>query len=177
VNKQALRGKKILIVGMAGTGKTFVSQFLNHQGIAAFDGDEVEGLSGWFDKSGLRVLPRGLISESLEGLEWNWDQQILKNLLKKHQHEGVLLFGVSSNWHQFLNLFDKVFFLDLDDVETRKRLQSKDRKNEYAQGKAEIDNIVKHLDGFRKFALEQGALPLDAGKSPQEIYEEIISKI
>lgn len=177
MDKNALSGQKILIVGMAGTGKTFVSQILRDLGIPAFDGDDVEGLSGWFDKSGHKVLPKDLTTNSLKGLEWNWNPQILKNLLEKHHQDGILLFGVSSNWYKFLEFFDKVFFLDLEGAAIRKRLRHEDRKNDYAKENAEIDNIISHLDGFRKFALEHRATPLDAGKSPQEIFEEIISKI
>jgi shikimate kinase len=176
MNIDSLKDKRILVVGMAGTGKTFISKFLSNLGLKAFDADEVDGLSGWFDKTGNKVLPKDLSISELKGLEWNWNQEILEDLLKRSQPEGVLLFGVSSNWYKFLNLFDKVFFLDLDGAEIRKRLQSGDRKNDYAKKEPEIQNILEHLEGFRRFALGHGAIPLDAKKTPQEIYIEIVNK-
>jgi adenylate kinase family enzyme len=171
-----LKNKKILVIGMAGSGKTFVSQFLSKQGVKAFDGDKAKGLSGWFDQTGKKVLPKDLSLKSLRGLEWNWDRTILKKLLEKHQKEGVLLFGISSNWYKLLDLFDKVFLLYVGSEETKKRLASEDRENEYAKGETEIENVIKHIEGFRKFALEHGAIPLGAKKSPQDIYTEILNK-
>jgi shikimate kinase len=154
MKNESLKNKNILVVGMAGTGKTFVSKYLKDNGINAFDGDEVEALSAWYNNKGEKVTPKDLTPESLNGLEWNWDSEIIKKL---HQsHKGTILFGVSSNWHNLLHLFDKVFFLFIDPETTRQRLLSSDRENDYGKDSSQVENIVKHIDGFKRFALEHG---------------------
>lgn len=170
-----LKGKNILVVGMAGTGKTYISNYLSKKGISSFDGDSVENLSGWFDQSGKKVMPKDLSPEGLDGLEWNWDETILKKLIENNN--GIILFGVSSNWHKLLHLFDKVFFLYIDQDTTRKRLFSEDRENDYGQDKEQIENIIKHIDGFKRFALRYNAIELNGLKNPEEIFNTIIENL
>jgi dephospho-CoA kinase len=168
-----LKGKSILVVGMAGTGKTYLSNFLTNQGVNAFDGDEVEGLSGWEDVHGSKIIPKDLTPRSLDGLEWNWDSDVIRKL--KTENNGLVLFGVSSNWHKLLNLFDKVFFLYIDSSTTRERLMSSDRDNDYGKDSEQVEKIIKYIEGFKRFAIEHGAIELDASRSPEEIFENIIS--
>ena len=69
---------KVLIFGPAGAGKTYVSSALRKSGINAFDADEIEGLSSWYDRDGNRVAAPTNAEEVFRALFFLWSR-IFKN--------------------------------------------------------------------------------------------------
>lgn len=172
-NYSALKGKNVLVVGMPGTGKTTLTRYLNSCGVtAAFDADEVPELSGFFDKSGNEVEPKSLSPEDLEGLEWNWDKNVLKTLLETNN--GIILFGSSNNWENFTHLFHKIFVLYIDGEETRRRLLSPDRDNEYGRDEILREQIVKDIPNYVEFCIGFGAIQINAHQKTEQIVQNIL---
>jgi len=87
---------KVLIFGPAGAGKTYVSSALRKSGINAFDADEIEGLSSWYDRDGKRVAsPTSAEEVFTKHYSFLWSRKFLKKFLA--QYSDVYLFGGSES--------------------------------------------------------------------------------
>ena len=171
-----LKGKKILVVGLSGSGKTYISKNLKSLGIPAYDADEVDGLAGWFDKKGNKTTyPENASKEWLEQNDWLWDKEFLKNWL--NENEEVILFGVSSNWTDCLDLFDNLFCLSLNAEELRKRLSSEDRENSFGKTEEQQEQVIKNTESFVNYCKSYNAVIINASQDPKAILDFILNKL
>lgn len=171
-----IKRHKILITGLSGTGKTYLTDKLKSYGVNAFDADEMPELAAWYDKSGTKVdFPKNASSEWLDSHEWLWDKEVLRSWLATQ--EGCVLFGISSNWHLCLELFDKAFCLTLSEEELRKRLRSNTRDNPFGKTQDQEDRVVEAVKNFEKFVKRYNITLIDAARSPEVILKEITEYI
>ena len=162
---------KVLVFGPSGAGKTYIAHALHHVGIHAFDGDEIEGLSGWYDKYGRRVMPE-TAKEALENqYSFVWKKKFLAAFLSKFSE--VYIFGGSGNLFDMFDLFDRVYFLKVEPQLQRERILHLKREKPLM----DIDEhgIVIWGDWLEREARKRQIPFLDATKNPMEIFE-IISR-
>lgn len=165
---------KVLIVGSPGSGKTYVSEKLRNNGINAWDADMVSGLCKWVDIEGNTVaFPKEASKEWLSIHNFLWDKAFLEKWL--NEQEPVYLFGISSNVFEMFDLFDKVFFLEIDESELRKRLDNPGRKNPMGKTEEQKQNIINGMIRNKDRAVTGGAKLVDATLKPEEIYKILSS--
>ncbi|MDO8551220.1 MAG: hypothetical protein Q7S03_00865 [bacterium] len=142
---------KILIFGPSGSGKTYVSQKLRDLGVNAVDADQ----------------------EFLDNHEFLWDKEFLKNYLDKNL--DIYLFGLSGNIFQMLDLFDKVYFLKIDNELLKARLIHESRENPMGKTEYQRQAVVNFAKMLEEKSKELGIEFIDATNTPEQIFQQIKS--
>lgn len=172
------RGKRILITGPPGSGKTYVSSKLQENGINAVDADKVPKLGRWIDKKGKKVTFRKDADiQWLNQHDYIWDKEVLKEYLLHGGEDVMLLFGTSANVYDLLDLFDLKFFLKPTSELLRKRFSEPGRKNSMGRTRDQLNAIIESINYHTKMAKKFGFITIDASKSPSEINEKIQTTI
>ncbi len=106
--------RNYLIDGSSGTGKSSVYRELRRRGYKAVDGDNVLAYRG-DPETGKRI--------EAPGYQYHiWDVDKVKEIVANAEDEVAFFCGGSRNLHKFIDLFDKVFVLDVDIETLRERL-------------------------------------------------------
>jgi shikimate kinase len=166
--------KKILIIGPSGSGKTYISSALRKQGINAVDADLIPGLSGWFDGKGKEVkYPDNADKEFLGNHEFLWNKEFLKEYLSKQN--DIYIFGLSGNIFSTIDLFGRVYFLEVSPDNLRTNLRHKSRKNPMGKTDCQLKNALKYAEEIKEQAKKLGLKIIDATDKTPENFFKIIS--
>jgi hypothetical protein len=161
---------KVLVFGPSGSGKTYVSHALQKAGINAFDDDQVEGLSNWYDVHGNKVAPPQTADEaSANQYAFLWSKKALAAFVNRFPE--VYVFGGSGNVFNMLDLFDRVYFLKVEPELQKERILSATRETPLMDQNEE--GIVIWGDWFEEVARKLNILFVDASLTPQQIFEII----
>ncbi len=161
---------KVLIIGPSGSGKTFVAKALWQAGINAFDADDIEGLSNWYDQSCKKIVAPITANEAIGNhYAFLWSRKFLTNFLDKFSE--IYLFGGSGNVSDMFDLFDKVYFLKIDPELQRERLKSPLRPNPLMD--VNDNGPVVWGAWLEQMALEKNIPFIDASITPVQLYEII----
>lgn len=168
----------ILITGSPGIGKTTIGLLLEKNGYGFIDIDQTQDLKYWSNKkTGERILYEGG-----KDLDWyekhdlNWDREVLKKLLKEKKEEIVFVAGITSNFANDLDLFDKVILLK-SNIHTLRDRRIERRGKNAKFNMAEIEQGFDEHEVFQKNMTEYGAVIVDADHDIDNIVEEILTKI
>ena len=163
---------KVLIFGAPGSGKTYISSALRVAGYRAFDADMIEGLSSWEDEEGIKVrFPTNADEEFFNKHSYLWNREFLSAYLKKE--DTIYIFGISSNIFDVLDLFDRVYFLKVNQKLQRERLEHTSRRNPLGDTEYQRDDAIAWGWQLTQQA-EALAIPtIDATLSPLEVFEII----
>jgi shikimate kinase len=163
---------KVLVFGPSGSGKTYVSNKLKQLGISAFDDSEIEGLSNWYDSNG-NIVPNP--TSAAEALDNNyvflWSKKAMRKFLANFS--TVYVFGGSGNVSKVFDLFDKIYFLKIDEELQKERLRNPLRPTP-SMDINEGDMIIWGK-WFEKMAEEKGVPFIDASQTPEQIFQTISS--
>lgn len=170
------KGKRILIMGPPGSGKTYVSSKLQEKGIAqAVDADLIPDLGTWVDKKGKKVqFNRNADSKWLNEHKFIWDRKVLEKYLTDKK-DDVYIFGISENIYDLLDLFDIKFYLKATPKLILQRFSQPGRKNPMGRKPEQLQRIMKSILYYTRKAKKFGFVFIDASKSPEEIYKEILN--
>jgi dephospho-CoA kinase len=161
-----LKKVKALIFGPSGSGKTYVSHSLSNSGINAFDGDDIKGLSEWYDKQGKKVAAPITANDAIANhYSFLWSRKFLANFLC--QFKDVYLFGGCGNLFDMIDLFDKVFFLNVPAHIQIERLQGSRKDSMMDFNKNEL---VIWGDWLEQEAKKRNVPFIDATLSPKDIF-------
>lgn len=170
-NRPRHRGK-ILVIGSAGSGKTFVSGRLRERGVNAFDADAVPGLLRFLNRQGHDVpFPDEVDAAWFAAHRVVWDLDVLRQLLA--DFDPVYLFGLSGNAFAVRHLFDQTYFLRAEEALIRRRLLDPSRQNPVGKTEAQRRMLLASLARLQRRAGELGIPTIDAALSPEAIYAEI----
>ena len=163
---------KVLVIGPSGSGKSFVADALQAKGINAFDDEDINGLSSWYNKYRQKIPSPKTVEEAFANhCSFLWDKRVLADFLDKH--DEIYIFGGSGNIMDVFDLFDKVYFLKISPEIQRERLRSPLRKTpELDFGE---DGPVVWGAWFEEEARKRNIPFVDADQTPEEIFE-IISR-
>ena len=165
---------KVLIFGPSGAGKSFVADAWKKQGINAFDDNEIAGLSNWYDRDGKKIpLPATADEAMANGYAFLWSKKAMIRFLALHPTAYV--FGGSGNVSEVFDLFDQVWFLDVDPVLQLERLKSPLRPTPQLDSNAE--GAVVWGQWLRKLALAKGIPFIAANQTPAAIYEFVLRSV
>lgn len=167
---------KMLLTGIAGTGKSTIVRTLNERGVFSLDLHDIPGLFFWQDKETkekVEYIP-------VESREWFdtvdrlCDIPKLKEILS--QYEDIVVAGTTSgsNQEEFLSLFDKIILLQSDSQTLANRMQSRISKSGYGKTKAEQDDNIEWQKEFDPKILSYGAILVNTEGELNDVVDNII---
>ena len=110
--------RNYLIEGSSGTGKSAVWEELQKRGYKAINGDRELAYRG-DPETGKPIEDPGFCYHT-------WDVDKVREIVANKDDEVTFFCGGSRNLHKFIDLFDKVFVLDVNTKTLKKRLESRD---------------------------------------------------
>lgn len=168
---------RILITGVAGTGKTTTLAELQKRGYLVIDLDAT-GLCRWKNtKTGefAEYGENGRDDAWFSDHRWFCDDETLTKMLScVRSDKQVFVGGVAKNISEIGEKFDKKFLLTVDSVALRERLSTR-TNNVFGKHPHEQEAAIKY-DSLLKDALTEYIL-IDSAKPSEEIVDIIISKL
>src|SRR5688572_20773578 len=110
--------RNYLIEGSSGTGKSAVWEELQKRGYKAINGDRELAYRG-DPETGTRIEGPGFWFHI-------WDVDKVREIVANKDDDVTFFCGGSRNFHKFIELFDKVFVLEVDYETLKKRLEIRD---------------------------------------------------
>lgn len=167
---------KILLTGIAGTGKSTIINALKERGITAVDLHELPDLFCWKNiKTG--ELVEYYPVQSKEWFEENGrfcDTKKLEEIL--NQYDDVIVAGTTSeDQKEFVSNFDKVILLQCDASTIIHRMKTRNNKSGYGKTKAEQEDNIGWQKEFDSLIISMGAVPVDTGDNLDDVVDKIIS--
>jgi shikimate kinase len=168
---------KVLVIGVAGTGKSYLVQEMRRRGLNAFDADE--GFATFIDANGTEVE-----YDSDGGAEW-WKSHhyVLKpEALEKlfNSDKTAFLFGdvggqpgKGNGLFDVARRFDRVCYLSAPVELIRERLLNR-ADNPFGKNLDEVEGTVKHKVTTDEIARKRGFEIIDATLLTEEIIEILI---
>jgi broad-specificity NMP kinase len=170
---------KVLLTGIAGTGKSTLVKALNERGVVSLDLHDIPALFFWQDKK-----TKGKVEYTpVESREWFdtvdrlCDISKLKEILS--QYEDIVVAGTtsSSNQEEFLSLFNKIILLQANSEILVHRMQARTNKSGYGKTKAEQDDNIEWQKEFDPKILSYGATPISTEGELNDVVDKIITLI
>ncbi len=169
---------KILITGIAGTGKSTIIKALNKKNIVAIDLHDIPDLFFWQDKKTKEKVKYTPVHsrEWFDTVDRFCDIDKLKDIL--NQHGDIILAGTASgNQAEYLPLFDKVILLQCDPKILVHRMETRVNKSGFGKTKAEQEDNIEWQKEFDPKLISQGAIPISSECALDEVVEKIIAQM
>jgi broad-specificity NMP kinase len=169
---------KVLITGIAGTGKSTIVKALNERGILAIDLHDVPGLMFWQNKVSKEKVEYSPIHshEWFDTVDRICDIDKLKNIL--NEHEDIVVAGTAGdNQLEYFPLFNKIILLQSSPATLVHRMQTRINKSGYGKTKTEQDNNIEWQKEFDPFVLSKGAIPVNTEGEINKVVDKIIDLI
>ncbi|MEF0942305.1 AAA family ATPase [Rhizobium sp. BR 362] len=168
--------RNYLIEGVSGTGKTSVATELQRRGYhvihgdreLAYQGDPQTGEPPVGSAQGENILDVTFRHE-----HHLWDVGKVKSLVADGSHSVSFFCGGSRNFHQFIDLFDGIFVLDVDSDTLKRRLAN--RPEDEFGGKPVERDMVLRLHATKE-GIPRNATTIDATAPLASIVDDILSK-
>lgn len=168
---------RILITGIAGTGKTTALAELQKYGYVVIDLDAT-GICRWRNKETQEVTEYGPDGRDVEWLNlhgWYCDIPTLQKLLSCiREDKDVFVAAIAENIEDVAKEFDKVFVLNASDNVIRSRLNAR-TNNHFAKKEEEQDFIFEQSRYL--MAKLKDFVEVDTDKTPAEIADYILVKL
>ncbi|OGL21947.1 hypothetical protein A2707_01165 [Candidatus Saccharibacteria bacterium RIFCSPHIGHO2_01_FULL_45_15] len=148
--------KRYLISGLPSTGKSTVTTELLRRGYYAIDADAA------------------IASKTSEG--WIWNEDRLQHALLNSNDRDVFICGSATNRDEFINLFDSVFILYIDNVTMRHRLTSRTNNN-FGKDPNILAKQLRNNLGVKEYSLKRGRLVIDATQPITTVVDMILEKL
>lgn len=165
---------KVLITGVAGTGKSTIAKALNQRGIIAIDFSDHPELRYWRDRVTKEKVDYAATNDStwFDRNESVCDIEKLQEVL--NQHKNLVITGVATGT-EHLHLFDKVLLLQCSPETFIKRMETKDRV--FGKTKAEQDHVVEWQKTLDPLLLSHGAIPINTEESLESVLDKITAEL
>lgn len=163
--------RNYLIDGGSGTGKTAVATELERRGYQVFHGDRMLAYQG-DPETGAPVDGSGHEHDAQFISDHHiWDVGRVRALAADSTEAMSFFCGGSRNAHRFIDLFDKVFVLEIDLDTLSQRLDG--RSGEWGSTASERELIVRlHMTGE---GIPKGGIGIDATQPIPRVVDEILS--
>jgi broad-specificity NMP kinase len=157
--------RNYLVEGGSGTGKSSVCRELRRRGYKAIDGDNELAYQG-DPETGERT-------EGVSHENHIWNVGKVREIASNTEDEVIFFCGGSRNFNVFLDLFDKVFVLDVDTETLEQRLDSR-TVDDWGAAETERELILRlHAT---KGDLPEGMI-IDTARPLNEVVDAIVECI
>ena len=157
--------RNYLIEGVSGVGKTAVAEELQRRGCHVIHGDRELAYQG-DPKTGKPV-------DGHSHEHHIWDVDKVRALVADHSHAASYFCGGSRNFASFIDLFDRVFVLEVD-LGTLIRRLAKRPETEWGGRPAER-RLVRRLHATKE-DVPRGGVVIDATAPIERVVDEILEK-
>ena len=148
-------GRRVLVTGMSGTGKSSALAELGRRGFRVVDTDSTEW-SEW-------VPPVG----DDDG-EWLWREDRMAELLAAEDERALFVSGCMSNQGAFYDRFEAVVLLSAPAEVLLQRIDDR-TTNDYGKGAGERERILFHLETVEPLLRATATHELDASRPLAEV--------
>jgi hypothetical protein len=170
--------RNYLIEGGSGVGKTTVAGELERRGYHVVHGDRQLALRG-----------DPVTGEPVDGPSWAtrsdavwwhahhvWDVDTVRSHVADRRHVATFFCGGSRNFHQFIDLFDAVFVLEVDLETLNRRIDQRVALNpEEWGGRPEERDLIARLHATGD-DVPKDAVRIDATAPVASVVDEILAK-
>ncbi len=167
-----------LILGPSGSGKTTIGDALRRRGYKVIETDNV--LGAFYDRTtGEKASerpPMPISQQWLDRYAWNWDGELLNELLEANKNDDVFFCGVADNETGFFGKFSLRFALWVDSPTLKKRLQKREPER-WLDGSPELSSQLEWNEKFKGFSEKIGAVIIDTSRAPEVVADDILDKI
>ena len=133
------------ITGTPGTGKTTIQKELLKRGYAALDIDQRRFGGPVNLKTGERTTVPSIEERSPDWFdqhEWRVSRSGVEELKAEAKDKDIYLCGVTTTEHLVWDLFDKIFYLNVDEQTLRHRILNR-KDNDFGKGEGEMEIILE----------------------------------
>lgn len=157
--------RNYLIEGVSGTGKSAVCRELRRRGYAAVDGDNELAYQG--------DPQTGEKTEGRSHAHHIWDVEKVRALVSNTDDEATFFCGGSRNFHRFIDLFNEVFILEVDEATLNARLDSRPN-DDWGKSKSQRALILRlHKT---KADTPGSGVAIDATRPLEHVVDEILTR-
>lgn len=170
---------KVLITGIAGTGKSTIAKELTKRGVATIDLHDVPGLFFWQDKKTKETIEYAPVhsKEWFDAVDRLCDIKKMNELLAR-QPDIVMAGSTSgSNQKEFFSLFDKIILLQGDPETLVHRMQTRTNKSGYGKTEAEQEDNIEWQKEYDPLLISLGAIPVSTVGELDDVVDKIIEII
>ena len=166
--------RNYLIEGVSGAGKTTIAEELERRGHHVIHGDRNFAYYGDPQTGAPLAWPPG--QSEAEKVAWGyprwiWPVDRVRALIADRGHDATFFCGGARNADQFIDLFDRVFLLEVDPETLRRRLASRP-DDEFGGRPAERDLVLRvHASGE---GLPKAGLRIDATAPVARVVDAIL---
>lgn len=168
--------RKVLITGIAGSGKSTVCRELLTMGYEAYGIEDVERMFAMYRKGTKEIFTDFDNSdpEKIKNSEWLCDIEKLKELFVQQKNEVAFYCGVASNMDDLIPLFDKVLVLQTDAKSLHARLSTREGTDDMGNTEASRQTVLGWKDWWEDEMKEKGAIIVGAQDDPHSVAEKIL---
>lgn len=164
------------VTGAPGTGKTTIQKELLKRGYEALDIDQRRFGGPVNLKTGERTRVPPIEERSPDWFnhhEWRVSRSGVEELKAEAKDKDIYLCGVTTSEHLVWDLFDKIFYLNVDEQTLRDRILNRE-DNDFGKGAGELEIILDRYRSSQEQLATLGATVIDANGSVDEVVDSII---
>jgi dephospho-CoA kinase len=169
----------IYVTGAPGSGKTTIQRSLSKRGIECYDIDD-EVFGGPHNLlSGKKVIipPANERSDDwFDYHEWRIYHDAFRKLKLEAVSKNIVICGVAEADTEIVNLFDKVFYLKLDDQVLKQRISDR-TENDYGKNPKELEVILNRKRKLDQRYSSANSVLIDASLPLEEVIKTLLSYI
>lgn len=172
--------RNYLVEGVSGTGKTAVGEELQRRGYHVIHGDRELVYRKHLD-TGEPLMEPAYLSKRERVYWWNkhhfWNVDRVKSITSDSSTPITFFCGASRNLSDFIALFDKIFILEVDDInELFRRMDERVARDPTDfGGKPEEKDVVAQLHETKEDIPKSGIV-IDASAPLEHVVNQIIEK-
>ena len=163
--------RNYLIEGSSGTGKSAVWEELQKRGYKAINGDRELAYRGDPETGRRSERQHGPIEDPGFGYHI-WDVEKVREIVSNKDDDVAFFCGGSRNFHKFIDLFDKVFVLDVDIETLKERLDRRTADDWDVTDPENSTEFVLRLHATKE-ALPEG-ITIDTARPIGEVVDVIL---
>lgn len=167
------------ITGIAGAGKSEVYKKLKARGLKVYGTDE-DQLAGFYDNfSGDRLQnppekAEDRTTEWRERYTWKLPRATIEKLKSEASDIDIYLCGVAANEEEFLDLFDALIALEIDDKTLQDRIFNR-TTNTFGKSSHEVDMIMEWQRQTKDYYEKYHYKIINATQPVEKVVEEVLN--